>query len=181
MIMRKTALLLATIGLFLSAVAFAKKDDLPKEAPKIFQDVVDCKKIADSAQRLACYDTSVAKLESAQSANEVYVVDKEQVKESRKGLFGFSLPKIKIFGSGDDDKNEIKEIDAVVAKMRQDQNGWVFTLEDGAIWRQTDGIYIGMNPKVGNKIHIKKAAFGSYMGKVENGVSFRIARVNTGD
>jgi hypothetical protein len=103
------------------------------------------------------------------------------VKESRKGLFGFSLPKIKIFGSGDDDKNEIKEIDAVVAKMRQSQNGWVFTLEDGAIWRQTDGIYIGTNPKIGSKIHIKKAALGSYMGKVENGVSFRIARVNNGD
>ncbi len=179
--MHKGIFLLGTVGLMASGVAHAKKDELPKEAPKIFQDVVDCKKIADSAQRLACYDTSVAKLESAQAASEVYVVDKEQVKESRKGLFGFSLPKIKIFGSGDDDKNEIKEIDAVVAKMRQSQNGWVFTLEDGAIWRQTDGIYIGTNPKIGSKIHIKKAALGSYMGKVENGVSFRIARVNSGD
>jgi hypothetical protein len=35
-----------------------------------------------------------------------------------------------------------------------------------------------MTPKKGQKIVIRKAALGSYMGKLEGGVGFRIKRLN---
>jgi hypothetical protein len=155
----------------------AKDDALQQEAPTVFKNVVECRKITDASQRLICYDANVEKLEQAQSSKDLYVIDKAQAKQSRKGLFGFQLPKIKIFGD-DDDKDEIKEIDSTIAAMRQGKGGWTFTLEDGATWQQTDGIYIGTSPKIGRKIHIKRAALGSYMGKVEGGVAFRIVRQN---
>lgn len=160
-----------------NSAAFAEKSMLPNEAPKVFKDVLDCRTIADSTARLSCYDTSVAKLDTAQNNKELYVADKEQVQETNKGLFGFSLPRVKIFG-GQDDPNEVKEIDAVIASVREGQRGWVFTLEDGAKWVQTDNVYIGTNPKSGQKIHIKKGALGSFFGKVQDGIGFRIDRQN---
>ena len=47
--------------------------DMPKTAtPKLFEEVVNCRTIQDSAQRLACYDRSVAALDTAQKSNELY-------------------------------------------------------------------------------------------------------------
>src|SRR5688572_26418437 len=76
---------LAVLGLIGAAPASAQKA-LPKTAtPKLFEDVVQCRTIQDSAQRLACYDRGVAALETAQKSNELYVADKAAMKEARKG------------------------------------------------------------------------------------------------
>src|SRR5688500_4143501 len=88
---------LAILGLALAAPASAQ--NMPKTStPKIFEDVVQCRAIADAAARLACYDRGVAALQTAQQSNELYVADKQAMKEARRGLFGFSIPKLKIFG-----------------------------------------------------------------------------------
>lgn len=163
------------LGLVASAPAAAQT--MPRTStPKIFEDVLNCRAIQDSAQRLACYDRGVAALETAQKSNEIYVADKESVREARRGLFGFSLPKLKIFG--DDDLGDLDEIESTIASVRMGQRGYVFTLPDGARWAQTDKKYMDP-PKVGAKIRIRKAALGSYMASIEKRPGFRIERINT--
>ena len=73
---------------------------------------------------------------------------------------------------------EVKEIDGIVASVRETTAGYVFTLADGAVWAQSDAHYLGRTPKKGQKIVIRKAALGSYMGKLEGGIGFRIKRLN---
>jgi hypothetical protein len=149
--------------------------DMPKTAtPKLFQQVIDCRTIQDNTQRLACYDAGVAALDTAQKSNELYVADKEAMKEARKGLFGFSLPNVKIFGN--EDLGDLHELETTIAGIGSGQRGYIFTLPDGARWAQTDKRYMDA-PKVGSKILIKKASLGSYMASINKKPGFRVERL----
>lgn len=165
----------AILGMLAAAPALAQ--DMPKTAtPKLFEDVVNCRAIQDPDQRLACYDRGVAALETAQKSNELYVADKAAMKEARRGLFGFSLPKLKIFG--DEDLGDLDELETTIAGVSTGQRGYVFTLPDGARWAQTDKRYMD-KPKIGAKIKIEKASLGSYMASINKKPGFRVERINT--
>lgn len=167
---------LAVLGLTAAVPASAQRM-MPKTAtPKLFEDVVRCRGIADAAQRLACYDRGVAALETAQKSNELYVADKAAMKEARRGLFGFSLPSLKIFG--DEDLGDLDELESTVAGVSSGPRGYIITLPDGARWAQSDKRYMD-KPKVGAKIKIEKAMLGSYMASINGKPGFRVERINT--
>lgn len=166
---------LAIVGL--AAAVPAAAQNMPKTAtPKIFADVLSCRPIADTAQRLACYDRSVAALDTAQKSNELYVADREAMAEARRGLFGFSVPKLRIFND-DDMAKEVDSLETTIAAVRQGQRGYVFTLKDGARWAQTEKKYID-EPKAGATIRIRRALMGSYMASINGKPGFRIERLN---
>ncbi|HEV2043592.1 MAG TPA: hypothetical protein VGR05_02825 [Sphingomicrobium sp.] len=168
---------LAIVALALASPAQSKTQPLAAAPPpKIFTDVVQCRSITDSAERLACFDRSVGALATAQASRDIYVADKEAMREARRGLFGFSLPKIKIFGD-EDMAEEVDRIETTIASVREGQKGYIFTLKDGALWKQTDGAYID-RPKAGAKIRIRRASLGSFFGSVEGQPGFRIERIN---
>jgi hypothetical protein len=168
----------ALVGAITASAGAADKTETGAAAPKIFQDVVDCRKITADAERLSCYDRNVAALESAQQQKELYVADKEEVRKSRKGLFGFTLSDIGIFG-GDKESDKVVSIEASIKSVRETAGKYMFTLDDGAVWMQTEAGYIGLTPRPGQTIFIKRAAMGSYVGRVGNGRTFRIKRLNT--
>ncbi len=168
---------LALAGLALAAPLTAKTQPLSAAPPpKIFTDVIQCRTITDNAERLACFDRSVGTLASAQANKEVYVADKEAMREARKGLFGFSLPKMKIF-SDDDMEQEVDSIESTIVASVPSKNGYIFTLKDGARWMQTDGAYMD-KPKPGSTIRIKRAALGSYFGTINKNPGVRVERLN---
>ena len=106
-------------------------------------------------------------------------MDRTAVREARRGLFGFSLPKLKLFGGGDDDdQDDVKEIESTIAGLRSASDGYpIFTLADGARWKQTEGrIWF---PKVGTAIRIKRAALGSYMGTIDKRSGIRMMRLGS--
>ena len=171
-----------TIGLALVAMAYAgsaaaKTQPLAAAPPpKIFIDVLQCRNLTDNAERLACFDRSVGTLATAQANKEVYVADKEAMREARKGLFGFSLPSMNIF-SDDDMEKEVDQIETTIAGVSQGQKGYIFTLKDGARWMQTDGAYMD-KPRIGANIRIKRAALGSYFGSVNKKPGVRVERLS---
>lgn len=145
-------------------------------APKIFTDVLQCRAITDAQARLACFDRTVGTLAQAQQRKDVFVADKEAIREVRRGLFGFSLPKVRLFGD-DDMAEDVKSIETTIKSVSQGQKGYIFTLQDGARWMQTDGAYMD-RPKPGAKIRIRRAALGSYMASINGRVGFRIERLS---
>lgn len=164
-------------GLALSAPAAAKTQPLAAAPPpKIFQDVVQCRSIADAEQRLACFDRSVGTLATAQANRDLYVADKDAMREARRGLFGFSVPKLRIFAD-DDMEKDVDSIEAIVTSASLAQRGYIFTLKDGARWAQTDGAYMD-KPKSGSTIKIKRASLGSFFCAVGGHVGFRCERLN---
>ncbi len=148
------------------------------ETPEIVSELFECREIADPQARLACFDREVARVYEAQNARELVIADREQVRETKRGLFGLKLPKLGILG-GDDDADDVNELTATLVSVRKLENGrHVFTLEDGVRWLQTESVSGYQRYKVGDSIVIKKAALGSFKAKVNGKRAMRVRRLN---
>jgi len=151
--------------------------------PEIFSNLLQCRSIPDNVARLACFDQQVGAMDAAAQRDEVVVLDKSELNKTRKTLFGFSFPKLPFLGGADDDgdnvaQDGVSQVDATIASVRSLGYGkWQIGLEDGAQWMTTE-VVTGRDPKVGLKIQIKRAAMGSFMGKVEGGRAVRMKRVS---
>jgi hypothetical protein len=159
-----------------SAALVAKDEKTPELArPQLFDDVVACKDIENPESRLACYDEKVAALDAAQKSEDIVITDKAAMKEAKRGLFGFDIPKIKIFGSGDD----VQEIEAVVKSVSSNRVGIItIVLEDGARWQQVDTKVLNREPRAGSKARIRVASMGSYLVNFDGGPAIRMKRLN---
>lgn len=175
--------ILAAAILASSSGLAGKPRDTTQTKAKAFDEVVACRSITDSAQRLACFDQSVAQLQDAANNHDIMVMDREQVRQTRRSLFGFSLPDLGIFGGGKPDKHgededDIKEITSTVRSARQDGAGdWIVVLDDGAVWHQTDGV-ITFDPKSGAQVTIRRAALGSYFMRIGKQPGVKARREN---
>jgi hypothetical protein len=166
---------LAGLSLLLASPALANDGEAESKRAAPVQNVYDCRAIVDAAQRLACFDRTVAALADAETKREVTFADKDMVKKTRRGLFGFSLPRIGLFGGGDDE--EIKEIEAVVKSASADRSGrYRIVMEDGAVWQQIDTTRLPREPKPGQKVKIRVASMGSYFANVEGQRAIRMKR-----
>ena len=110
------------------------------------------------------------------------VVDRQQVREGRRRLFGLALPRIPIFGGGDDDEDpddadRVNTVEGVVASATQDSLGhWVVTLQDGAVWVQVDNNTLALRPRPDQRVVINRGAMGSFMMRVNNQPGIRVRR-----
>lgn len=173
--------LLLLTGIGATAPAHAAPRQQPR--PEIFTNLLQCRSITDNAARLACFDQQVGAMDSAAQRDEVVVLDKSELNKTRKTLFGFTFPKLPFLGEGDegDDKpgkDAVMQIDGVIASVQSMAYGrWQIGLEDGAQWMTMESV-VGLNPRVGQKIQVKRAAMGSYIGKIVNGRAVRMKRVS---
>lgn len=157
----------------------AAKDPPPR--PALFQQLVDCRAIADNAARLTCYDAQVAKLDEAERASDVVVVDRAEIKKARKGLFGLSLPDLgSIFGGkkDGDPEPELTEIESTVRAAAIGAGGKLTVIiADGARWVQTDTKAMRV-PKAGTPVKIRKAAMGSFFMNIDDRPGIKVMRQN---
>lgn len=142
--------------------------------PEVFTRVTECRQIVDPTERLACYDRAVAALAGAQARQQVVVVDQEQIRQTRRGLFGLDLPNIgRLFSH----EEGLREITAKLRSADLGGNGrWVFTLEDGSVWRATESRPFSREPRAGMQIRIRQAALGSYMANIAGQRAIRVTR-----
>ncbi len=168
------AILMVSAALTSSLVARDDRD-APLARPKLFDDVVACKAIADATARLACYDEKVGVLDDAAKKEDIILTDRASVKEAKRGLFGFDIPKIRIFGGGED----VEEIEASVKSVSITRVGIItMVLEDGARWQQVDTKVLNREPRPGSVARIRKASMGSYLVNFDGGPAIRMKRVN---
>lgn len=176
----RLAMVVAILGA--SSVALAQSDEVEIEGtPPVIEQLFGCRQIEDPEARLACFDREVDRVYQARESKDLVIADREQMKETRKGLFGFTLPKIGIFGGGDDDdkEDEIKEISTTITSFGRMSNGRaIFTVEGGARWMQTDNIPVLSAPDAGDSVVIETAAMGSYKAKIGRKRAFRLKRVD---
>ena len=151
-----------------------------RQRPELFEALVRCRAVTEDAARLQCFDAAAAALDAAAERREVVVVDRAQVRESRRRLFGLPLPRLPIFGGGDDDDDDADEVDhveGVVASASQNGNGqWIVRLEDGATWVQTDNNPLALRPRPGQPVVVNRGVMGSYMMRVNRQPGIRVRR-----
>ena len=172
---------LAALGLLAAAGASAQQAQEPQARPQALTRVLDCRTIASQADRLACYDREVAAFEIAEKAREVVVYDREQIRKTRRSLFGIALPDLKIFGGRKDDggeSEEVTQLESTIRAISQSGNSrYVFTLEDGARWAQIDDRELSATPRAGQTVRIRRAAMGSYLANIGGNVAIRVRRI----
>ncbi len=149
-----------------------------KSRPPVFEDLINCRNITEPSARLACYDQKSNALDEAQRNEQLIVTDIETMKEARRGLFGFNLPKLKIFGTKNED--EVQEINTKIVSAYSRGNKWVVELENGAKWQQSDSEEFRRVPIAGMAVKIKKAAMGSFFVNVDGQRAVRMKRINEG-
>ncbi|MCT2557933.1 hypothetical protein N0B51_02940 [Tsuneonella sp. YG55] len=157
----------------------AARDPQPTATPAVIEGIYSCREIAEADRRLACFDAASAALAAAEAARDIAFADREAVRETRKGLFGFTLPKLGIFGGDDDESEEFQTLTSTIARAGEYAPGkWYFVLPDGARWQQTDSQVLYRDPTRGEEIVIRKAAMGSYMANIAGRRGIRVKRVD---
>lgn len=128
------------------------------------QALAACRQVSEPAARLACYDQASAKLAEAVERRDVVVLDRSEIKRTRRSLFGFSLPSIPLFrGEQGEEQSEIES--KVTSASSLGMGKWQIVIEDGAVWQTTESSNM-RDPKAGQKIVIKKGALGNYFIRV---------------
>jgi hypothetical protein len=176
MMIGKALALVAVMGLAMTPAAAAPRKSKDSGTPAQFQSLMACRAIADAEQRLACFDKETSAMAQAVESKDLVLIDKEKAKATERSLFGFSIPDFGgLFGGGDSEISQIET--SVVSSSTNRDGGWTVRLEDGSTWTQIDSTPVPLQPKTGDKVVIKRAAFGSFFMKVGKQPGFRAKRI----
>lgn len=155
--------------------------------PGALDQVYACRNISDQAQRLACYDGAVGRLQEAQNTGNIVAVDRQQAQEMDRDAFGFSLPSLsRIFGGGSGGNQSsasapqferIDNIQMEIASVAIRRNApSVFRMTNGQTWVQIDDEN-ARNVRQGGSVRIERASLGSYLMHVDaGGPAIRVRR-----
>ncbi len=144
--------------------------------PLSVKQLLDCRSMSDSAHRLACYDRQAAAMSQAIATRELVVIDKARANQAKRSLFGFSVPSFGgLFGGNEDD---IKQIEStVVGTSHNAEGGWVLKLADGSVWSQIDDAPMGLPPRKGDKVIVKRGLMGGFFLELGKQPGFRTKRI----
>lgn len=159
-----------------SAPASAQTDTEQAE-----QDYLDglrsCQTITDDLERLACFDAAVGNIVTASDAGDVQVVDREDVRQTRRSLFGFNLPDIGLFG-GDDDEEEEELFTTTIESVRYTgRNSLRFTTAEGAVWEMRDIPRRLRTVEAGDTAEFKGASFNTFFIRINGQMGVRGQRI----
>lgn len=152
---------------------------VPTDGRQLIQQATQCRAIRSDTERLACYDKAVSAIETARDAGEITILDRARVRATNRSLFGFTLPKLNLFGDdGDDARAEVdvvREIESTIKGAgRAGPSLYVVQLEDGSQWRLTEASKFP--PRAGDAIRITRGAMGGYMASIAKQRALRIVR-----
>lgn len=135
--------------------------------------VTRCRAIEADVTRLACFDAAATRLAAA---GEVAVVSRQDVEQNQRRLFGFNVSALNPFENSGRAEN-LQSISATMTSARNLGRGeWSITLDDGSVWRKTDGVEVLFSASRQYPVTVRRAALGSYMMKVANDPPFRVRR-----
>lgn len=166
-LLKKIAVLPA---LALAATAGAAGAQAPAAGNPLVARVVECRAMADVPARVRCYDEAVDALAKATTSGDIVVVDREDVRSTRRSLFGFSLPRLPLFrGDSTAEEEAPEEIEAKIASVRGLGYGkYLIVLDSGARWQTTEPPRgAAPDPQPGEAIRISKGALGAYFLSVD--------------
>jgi hypothetical protein len=147
---------------------------MPSGTPSSVQSLLACRSIADSAQRLACYDRTTGPVAQAIERKDLVLIDKERASAAKRSLFGFSVPDFAgLLGGGD-----VKEIQSTVSGITNNlDGGWTIKLADASVWTQTDDTPVALPPRRGDKVIVRRGTLGSYFLRLGSQPGFKVRRI----
>lgn len=136
-----------------------------------------CQALTEDTERLSCYDTAVASMMAASSKGQIKIVDESEVRRTRRGLFGFSLPDLGWLGGGDDAPDMDMLETSIVSVRYSSKDAFVFKTKEGAAWQVSNAPSRLRQVRAGDPVILKKAAMGSYYIRIGGQVGVKGRRV----
>lgn len=162
----------------IGAAPVAAQDDASAAQPDYVENLKACQTLTVDMARLACFDSAVGAILAANEAGDVQVIDKEDVRETRRSLFGFSLPNIGLFGGGDDDDKEDEQLETTIASVRYIGRGSArFTTSEGAVWELNNIPSRLRTIKAGDPVVFRKASLGYFFVRIAGQTGIKGRRV----
>lgn len=178
MLTRLSLYLTAASAFAAASAAAASRAQSVQPAPAQFARVTACQSIRDNAQRLACYDREVALAATANARGDLVVMDRQQLRQTRRSLFGLTLPNLGVFGE-DSLPGDADRLETTIKSVHYQADGkYIFDLAEGGRWLALESRTFIVDPAPGQPVRIRRAALGSYLMNVNNQLALRVHRVN---
>ena len=159
----------------MATLAFAPPAVAQNDSPQAERDEIDavlaCRSIGDPAERVACFDRTTEVLDTSLNAGELVVMDREERRETRRGLFGFLMPKLDFLSDNGADEEIMQS--TITGVTQVDRRVWRITIADGdAVWEMRSVPARFYAPKIGETVELEKAALNSYWVRIgsQNGI-----------
>jgi hypothetical protein len=139
-----------------------------------------CRGIAEAEARAACYDANVGTLLVAIDTGEVRLVDREQVRKTRRQLFGLAMPETELLKPDEKDKAEEDSglFETTISSARQiGPANWRFTTAEGAVWEINNPPRKIAPIAAGDRVVFKKASLGYYFIRINGQLGVKGRRV----
>lgn len=173
--MRAAALLAGVAGSLLARAAPAPAS--AQEADYLAE-LKACRSIEDEDDRLECYDSKVGAMVSASDAGDVRIVDREDVRRTRRQLFGFTVPDLDILEGDTQDKESSEVLETTIASARQLTNkAWRFTTAENAVWEINNAPARLRSINPGDKVIFKQASLGFYFIRINGQMGVKGKRI----
>lgn len=149
------------LGLAAAPASLAAQD---RARPEQFQALLRCRAETDDAARLRCFDHAAATLEQAAETGAIVVNTRADVREARRSLFGFVIPRF-LRGSDEEEEEaeEFRELRTTVRAARE--SGFqrlTIDLTEGGRWQTIDTVS-DAPPRPGDAVLIRRNAIGYMM------------------
>lgn len=125
-----------------------------------------CASISDGTKRLACYDSALAAADSeaaSRLAEQRRAAELAAAKAAEEARARKEQERLAAFGADTAKANNesVKEISASIAELSEGLSGFVVTLDNGQVWRQTEARTLPP-VRVGDTVSIRKGMIGGY-------------------
>lgn len=159
-----------SVALAACAMGVAHAQQAPGDA-NVMGGVYACANITEPQARLACFDSAVAALKTAEARGEFAAVDANRVRQIERDAFGFSLPslpRLGLPGRRDAEEEQIQTQVMKIARRGRFEGKPSFTMENGQVWVVLEGRE-NRNLLDGAEVTIRRASLGSYLLSAEKG------------
>lgn len=166
------------MNLMVLAALLASGSDKPVLPNPLIEALAHCLEITADAERLACTDVAAAKLVAAERSRELVVVSRDEVRKTKRSLFGLAIDENAVFAGRDAPADRIERLETIVAAAAPSGGDrWVLSLAEGGSWRTTEP-WTNARPRPGMAVNIHRGALGSYILNAKGERAVRVMRVN---
>lgn len=150
-----------------------------KGSAALLEGLKSCRTIPAPAERAQCYDGAAAALLGAVESGDVRLVDREEVRKTRRQLFGISLPDIGILKGDGKDEAEVSDLleTTIVSGRQVGPATWRLTTAEGAVWEINNPPRKIKPINPGDKVVFKKATLGYYFIRINGALGVKGRRV----
>ena len=165
MVLRFSIVAVALLGVAAPSATQAK----PAASSPLVEALDRCRNIADAAPRLTCFDRAAGDLVAATNSGNSLFIDRAQMRQVRRSMFGFTMPKLPFFAGDRSAEEQQSELETTVKASRAVGHGrYVVRIAEGsALWETTETYGSMLPPRAGQKVLIRRGALGSYLLRFE--------------